>query len=215
MSIPARPTASHPGAALEPTGNPMKDGMGAAAWATDRADRPDLTHDGRPRIQPMSTLNGFTIESRDPDPRGMKVVGADGVVAGVVTDLWIDLAEPQIRFLTLELPEEAGSVLVPMGFVKIKRPGRSPGPGTPCGALRRHPASEGGRPDHPPGGGSDLRLLRRWLPLRGSVTTRTPVLTWEPRPHRGPIRKRLGLASPEWRNPSPPGNPSSGRDAPM
>lgn len=121
MSIPARPTASHPGAALEPTGNPMKDGMGAAAWATDRADRPDLTHDGRPRIQPMSALSGFTIESRDPDPRGMKVVGADGGVAGVVTDLWIDLAEPQVRFLTMELSEAAGSVLVPMGFVKIKR----------------------------------------------------------------------------------------------
>jgi photosynthetic reaction center H subunit len=121
MSIPARPVASHPGAALNPTGNPMKDGMGAAAWATDRADRPDLTHDGRPRIQPMSQLHGFTVESRDPDPRGMKVVGADGEMAGVVTDLWIDLAEPQVRFLTMELPDGAGSVLIPFGFVKIRR----------------------------------------------------------------------------------------------
>jgi photosynthetic reaction center H subunit len=121
MSIPARPAASHPGAALNPTGNPMKDGMGAAAWATDRADRPDLTHDGRPRIQPMSQLHGFTVESRDPDPRGMNVVGADGGLAGVVTDLWIDLAEPQVRFLTMELPDGAGSVLIPFGFVKIRR----------------------------------------------------------------------------------------------
>lgn len=121
MTIPARPTASHPGAPLEPTGNPMIDGMGAAAWATDRADRPDLTHDGRPRLQPMRLLHGWSVESRDPDPRGMKVVGADGQVAGVVTDLWVDLAEPQIRFLETELPEGAGTVLVPMGFVRIHR----------------------------------------------------------------------------------------------
>jgi len=121
MDIPARPVAGHPGAALEPTGDPMKDGMGAAAWATDRADRPDLTHDGRLRLQPMSTLAGWSIEGRDPDPRGMQVVGADGVVAGVVTDLWVDLAEPQLRFLATELPGDLGLVLVPMGFVKIRR----------------------------------------------------------------------------------------------
>ncbi len=121
MTIPARPTAPHPGAALDPTGNPMVDGMGAAAWATDRADRPDLTWDGRPRIQPMSLQHGWSVESRDPDPRGMPVVGADGVVAGVVTDLWVDLAEPAVRFLATELPDGGGNVLVPIGFARIRR----------------------------------------------------------------------------------------------
>jgi photosynthetic reaction center H subunit len=121
MTIHARPTAPHPGAPLEPTGDPMKDGVGAAAWATDRADRPDLTHDGRPRIQPMSAQAGWSLEPRDPDPRGMRVVGADGKVAGTVTELWVDLAEPQLRFLAVELAGGQGSVLVPMGFVKVKR----------------------------------------------------------------------------------------------
>ncbi len=121
MTLPARPTAPHPGAALEPTGDPMRDGLGAAAWATDRADRPDLTHDGRPRIQPMRSLTGWSVEGRDPDPRGMKVVGADGTVAGTVTDLWVDLAEPQVRFLETALADGSGAVLVPMGFARIRR----------------------------------------------------------------------------------------------
>lgn len=121
MSSPIRPVASHPGAAFEPTGDAMKDGVGAASYADDRADRPDYTHDGRIRIQPMSKLSGWSVESRDPDPRGMRVVGHDKVSVGVVTDLWVDLAEPQVRFLTVELDEGKGSVLVPMGFVKVHR----------------------------------------------------------------------------------------------
>jgi photosynthetic reaction center H subunit len=51
----------------------------------------------------------------------MRVVGDDGVSAGVVTDIWVDLAEPQVRFLTLELEGGKGNVLVPMGFVKVHR----------------------------------------------------------------------------------------------
>jgi len=121
MSHAIRPVESHPGSAFEPTGDAMKDGVGAASYADDRADRPDLTHDGRPRLQPMSGLSGWSVESRDPDPRGMRVVGDDGVSAGVVTDIWVDLAEPQVRFLTLELEGGKGNVLVPMGFVKVHR----------------------------------------------------------------------------------------------
>jgi len=121
MSLPAKPMDSHPGAALDPTGDAMKDGLGAASWATDRADRPDLTHDGRLRIQRMSTLSGWSVEPRDPDPRGMAVVGADGVVAGIVSDIWVDLAEPAIRFLSVELADDGGTVLLPFGFVKVRR----------------------------------------------------------------------------------------------
>jgi photosynthetic reaction center H subunit len=121
MTIPIRPVTYHPGSAFEPTGDAMKDGVGAASYAADRADRPDLTHDGLNRIQPMRMLSGWSVESRDPDPRGMRVVGDDRVSAGEVTDLWVDLAEPAIRFLEVELDEGAGTVLVPMGFVKVFR----------------------------------------------------------------------------------------------
>lgn len=114
-----QPTHGHPGAPGVPTGDPMKDGVGAAAWA-ERADRYDLTVDGRPRIQPLAGLTDFHLDPRDPDPRGMTVVAGDGEAVGRVTDLWIDLAEPQVRYLTVDLDGE-GSVLLPMGFAKIRR----------------------------------------------------------------------------------------------
>lgn len=116
-----RPHAPHPGAALEPTGNPMKDGVGAASWATDRADRPDLTHDGRNRIVPMAGLEGWSVERRDPDPRGMPVFGCNGKRAGTVSDLWVDRAEPTVRYLAVDLDEGRGTVLLPMGFARVRR----------------------------------------------------------------------------------------------
>ena len=108
----------HPGAPFEPTGDPMKDGVGPAAWA-DRADHPDLTLEGEPKIQPMSVLDGFEVESRDPDPRGMPVVGADGVQAGTIVDIWVDRSEPQIRYFTVELAGGEGEVLLPVGYSRI------------------------------------------------------------------------------------------------
>ena len=71
-----RPTANHPGAAFEPTGDPRKDGVGAASYA-NRDDRPDLTLAGEPKIQPMSVLPDFHVDTNDPDPRGMTVVAGD------------------------------------------------------------------------------------------------------------------------------------------
>ena len=43
----AEPTHAHPGAPLEPTGDPMVDGVGPAAYSI-RPERPDLTIDGAP-----------------------------------------------------------------------------------------------------------------------------------------------------------------------
>jgi photosynthetic reaction center H subunit len=113
-----QPTHGHPGAPGLPTGDPMKDGVGAAAWA-DRADRYDLTADGRPRIQPLSGLTGFHLDPRDPDPRGMTVIAGDGVAVGKVSDVWIDLAEPQLRYLTVDL-DAGGTALLPIGYAKIQ-----------------------------------------------------------------------------------------------
>ncbi len=121
MSIPAKPVAGHPGAALEPTGNPMKDGLGAAAWAVDRADRPDLTVNGIPRIQPMRVAHGYTVAERDPDPRSMTLVAGDGKTPGRVVDIWVDQAEPAIRYLEVELAAGGGTRLVPMGYVSVRK----------------------------------------------------------------------------------------------
>jgi len=114
------PNEAWPGAPLNPTGNPMLDGVGPASYAL-RSNEPELEIDGHPRIQPMRHLPDFTIESRDPDPRGMLVIGADGKTAGTVSDVWVDRAEPQIRFLEVEVQAPAGkrNVLLPIGFLKF------------------------------------------------------------------------------------------------
>jgi photosynthetic reaction center H subunit len=50
----------------------------------------------------------------------MEVVGADGVVAGVVKDLWIDRADVAIRFFEVALHGTASHhVLLPVPFSKI------------------------------------------------------------------------------------------------
>jgi photosynthetic reaction center H subunit len=121
MSDAIRSTKGHPGEAMEPTGNPMKDGVGAASWAKDRADHPDLTLEGEPKIQPMSILSGWEVHPKDPDPLGASVVDAEGVVVGTVDDLWVDRSEPAIRFLSVKLAQGGGSRLLPMGYAKVKK----------------------------------------------------------------------------------------------
>lgn len=110
-----------PGFPLEPTGDPMKDGVGPAAWAI-RPEKPDLTHDeGTPRIVPMRVASDWSVESRDPDPRGNAIFGTDGEQGGVVTDLWIDLSEPHIRYL--EIDAGGRRVMMPMTFARVKSNG--------------------------------------------------------------------------------------------
>jgi photosynthetic reaction center H subunit len=115
--IQAVPVAPWPGAPLQPTGNPMVDGVGPAAYAL-REDVPDTTIDGLDRIVPLRLDSDYSIETRDPDPRGMQVMGGDRQVAGTVKDVWIDRTEPQIKFLELEL---AGgqTVLAPMTMARV------------------------------------------------------------------------------------------------
>jgi photosynthetic reaction center H subunit len=116
----AAPLERFPGAPLEPTGNAMADGVGPAAYA-QRSDTPDLTFEGHVRIVPMRVATDFVVESRDPDPRGMAVIGGDGVQGGVVSDLWVDRSEPQIRYLEVAVVGAGRNVLVPIGFARIER----------------------------------------------------------------------------------------------
>ena len=48
----------------------------------------------------------------------MEVVGADGVVGGVASDLWIDRSEVVVRYLEVTLAAGA-AVLVPMPLVQV------------------------------------------------------------------------------------------------
>jgi photosynthetic reaction center H subunit len=114
------PTAPWPGAPLGPTGNPMLDGVGPGSYA-DREDVPELNIDNVPCIVPMRLAEATYLEARDPDPRGMKVMGADSETGGVVTDVWVDRAEALIRYLEVEVTTSAGArrVLLPLPFAKI------------------------------------------------------------------------------------------------
>jgi photosynthetic reaction center H subunit len=115
----ARPTNPWPGAPLEPTGNPMLDAVGPAAYA-QRADVPDLTIEGHDKIVPMRIATDFAIAVEDPDLRGMSVVAADRKKAGVVRDVWVDRSEVVIRYLEVEI---AGGkrVLLPWNFSRIDK----------------------------------------------------------------------------------------------
>jgi photosynthetic reaction center H subunit len=115
--IRALPNGAHLGAPLVPTGNPMLDAVGPASYAL-RANHPDFTIDGEPMIVPTRVAAGYTVSAKDPDPRGMSVYGADREWAGTVRELWIDRAEPQIRYLELETGA-ARRVLLPINFAKI------------------------------------------------------------------------------------------------
>ena len=118
--IAAEPAAGYPGAPLVPTGNPMLDAVGPASYS-DRANVPDKTLHNENRIVPMRVATDFVIMEKDPDPRGMEVVGADGEVAGTVADVWVDRAEPLITFFEVDLGAANGNkhVLLPIGFSKI------------------------------------------------------------------------------------------------
>ena len=120
--IAAEKTAKFAGAPYQPTGNPMIDGVGPAAWA-ERADVPDVAADGKQRLAPMSIEPDFSIAEGDPDPRGMSVMACDQAVSGVISDVWVDRAEQMIRYLQVDLSAENGgrTVLLPHNFCTLEK----------------------------------------------------------------------------------------------
>jgi photosynthetic reaction center H subunit len=115
--VAAQPTGPWPGAPLEPTGNPMLDGVGPAAYAA-RADQPELTVEGHPSIVPTRVADDHVVWPAKDTPVGMEVFGADHVRAGVVRDVWVDRTEPQIRYLEVEIAGPR-NVLLPITLVKF------------------------------------------------------------------------------------------------
>ncbi|WP_396199926.1 photosynthetic reaction center subunit H [Gemmatimonas sp.] len=105
------------GSPLVPTGNPMIDGVGPASWA-NRADEPDRTFHGAPKIVPMRLDPTFSVAKGDPDPRGLPVEAADKVTAGTVIELWVDRAEPQVRYYEVQLSGSERRIMLPAGFVQ-------------------------------------------------------------------------------------------------
>jgi photosynthetic reaction center H subunit len=118
-AINAVKTAVWPGAPLEPTGDPMLAAVGPGSYAA-RANVPDLTIEGAPKIVPMRADSAYAIDTGDRDPRGFVVVGADRNVAGTVKDIWVDRSETIIRYLEVTTNGNR-SVLLPMTFARVDR----------------------------------------------------------------------------------------------
>ncbi|MEM9472421.1 MAG: photosynthetic reaction center subunit H [Pseudomonadota bacterium] len=112
----------YPGTPLEPTGDPLADAVGPASYA-ERADEPDRNHEGQVKIVPMASDSEFSVSDKDPDPRGMDVIGADGRSAGKIVEIWVDRAECCIRYYEIKL-EGTGrnlSRLLPVYCANITR----------------------------------------------------------------------------------------------
>jgi photosynthetic reaction center H subunit len=121
VNVPAVQAFAAGGAPWVPTGDPMKDGMGPAAFA-NRSKYPDLTFDGRPRIVPIAQSHELVVSPNDPQLIGWPVKAADGVTAGKVSDIWVDQAEHIIRYLEVETTS-GKKVLAPMGVAVVQTKG--------------------------------------------------------------------------------------------
>jgi photosynthetic reaction center H subunit len=117
--IKMRQTSKSNGFPMEPTGDPMLDGVGPASWAA-RRDAPELDGHGHPKIIPMAHNDAFAV-SAGRDPRGLPVMAGDGEVVGRITDMWIDEPEQLVRYLeyTLDPKWGTGNRLVPMTMARI------------------------------------------------------------------------------------------------
>ncbi|MFB0613055.1 photosynthetic reaction center subunit H [Aurantiacibacter poecillastricola] len=120
FDLAARRRENFGGAPYSPTGNPLLDGIGPGAFAR-RADYPDLDAHGNPRIVPLSAAENIYVAKGGVDPVGLPVYGADGKKAGVVTELWVDMAEHIIRYL--EIDTGAGTSIAPMPMAVVRRDG--------------------------------------------------------------------------------------------
>jgi photosynthetic reaction center H subunit len=110
------PTSPSAGSPYEPTGNPMLDGVGPAAYAM-RRDEPELDSHGRPSIEPLRFAEGFK-HFAGKDPRGLPVIAGDDEIAGTVSDMWIDTGELMVRYLEIDLGG-GDTRLVPITLAKI------------------------------------------------------------------------------------------------
>lgn len=104
------------GMPYEPTGNPMLDGVGPAAYAM-RQDVPEVDINGKPAIRPMREIHDMRILAGK-DPRGLPVIAGDGEVVGKITDLWLDEVDFNVRYLEVDLGD-GDTRLIPTPLARI------------------------------------------------------------------------------------------------
>jgi len=118
----AVPAAGFSGAPFVPTGDPLVDGVGPAAYAL-RSDHPDLTHEGEIKILPLRKAPEFSVAEEDLDPRGFPVEAADRKVVGTLSEIWVDRSEHVLRYFEVKL-NSGRSVLLPANYTDIRSWGK-------------------------------------------------------------------------------------------
>jgi len=74
----------------------------------------------------MLSTSDFRVVAGEPDIIGWKVK-ASGESSGTVRDLIIDPEATQVRYVDIELPDAAGQLLLPIGYVELDAENKSVG----------------------------------------------------------------------------------------
>ncbi|MEI6162046.1 MAG: photosynthetic reaction center subunit H [Roseococcus sp.] len=115
------PMDTSAGSPMIPTGDPMVDGVGPAAYVM-RGMHPAVLHDdGTPAIVPLRLAPDFSVDESDPDPRGYDVLDADGVVAGKCVDVWLDKSEMIFRYIEVAVATDMGerTMMIPVPLIRV------------------------------------------------------------------------------------------------
>ena len=116
----ARRVPDVPGSPYTPTGDPLRDGVGPASYAM-RRDAPLVYNYAKVQVLPLRSIPAWAVVSKN-DPRGMRVVAADGIEVGVVVDLWVDRSVKILRYLQVETGsgDTSRQVLLPIYHTDIR-----------------------------------------------------------------------------------------------
>ena len=120
--IEAEYTDSFGGAPLNPIGNPLLSGIGPATWVM-REEEPFRLADGQPQLAPLRVATEWHVREGETDPRGMAVYDSRWAPVGTVVDFWVDRSAKILRYLEVQLADEARSdrrVLLPIFYADIK-----------------------------------------------------------------------------------------------
>lgn len=115
------PMDTSAGSPFIPTGDPLVDGVGPAAYVM-RGMHPAVLHDdGTPAIVPLRIAPEFSVDAGDPDPRGYDVLDADGVVAGRCVDVWLDKSEMIFRYIEVAVATDTGerTMMYPVPLIRV------------------------------------------------------------------------------------------------
>ncbi|MBO0663318.1 PRC-barrel domain-containing protein [Jiella sp. MQZ9-1] len=110
-----------PGSPIMPSGDPLVDGIGPAAYGL-KSDTPDLTVDGALKLVPLRNNSQYWLEETGTNPIGMTAIARDGLEVGTVVDVWINALEYFPRYLEIAANVESGGqrIVAPIAFATIK-----------------------------------------------------------------------------------------------